>query len=61
MALDQEGRLIIAPHREITEEKARALWVMLLINSIQQTLRRNDYLSRTAPLSPAMLIIVVSL
>lgn len=41
--------------------KARALWVMLLINSIQQTLRRNDYLSRTAPLSPAMLIIVVSL
>lgn len=41
--------------------KARALWVMLLINSIQQTLRRYDYLSRTAPLSPAMLIIVVSL
>ncbi len=34
---------------------------MLLINSIQQTLRRYDYLSRTAPLSPAMLIIVVSL
>ena len=41
--------------------KARALWVMLLINSIQQTLRRYDYLSRTALLSPAMLIIVVSL
>lgn len=40
--------------------KARALWVMLLINSIQQTLRRYDYLSRTAPLSPAMLIIVNS-
>lgn len=34
---------------------------MLLINSIQQTLRRYDYLSRTALLSPAMLIIVVSL
>lgn len=41
--------------------KARALWVMLLINSIQQTLRSYDYLSRTALLSPAMLIIVVSL
>lgn len=34
---------------------------MLLINSIQQTLRSYDYLSRTALLSPAMLIIVVSL
>lgn len=34
--------------------------VMLLINSIQQTLRRYDYLAHTVPVSPAMLIIVVS-
>lgn len=41
--------------------KDRALWVLLQINSIQQTLRRYDYLSHTAPLSPTMLIIVLSL